>query len=78
LINKVLPAEQLRAAAFEMAEKIKRAAPLSLKAIKEGINRGLGGYEYAYETMVNLRCTEDSKEAVDAFLEKRQPKFKGR
>ena len=78
LVSKVVPPERLMDAAFELARKIKKRAPISVEAIKEGINRGLGGYEYSYETMVDLMSTDDSKEGAHAFLEKREPRFKGR
>ncbi|MBA4417749.1 MAG: hypothetical protein C0392_07545 [Syntrophus sp. (in: bacteria)] len=78
LINRVVPAAQLMETAFEMALKIKKSAPLSVKAVKESINRTLSGFEYSYEVMVDLTKTEDSIEGKRAFLEKRDSVFKGR
>jgi enoyl-CoA hydratase len=78
LVCKVVPHEELMDAAIELANKIKKMPPLSIKTIKEAVNRGLEGYEYSYQAMVNLQLTEDFEEGVQAFLEKREPEFHGR
>jgi enoyl-CoA hydratase len=78
LVTKVVPHEQLMDAAIELADKIKKMPPLSIRSIKEAVNRGLEGYEYAYQTMMNLTLTEDFQEGIRAFLEKREPEFRGR
>ena len=78
LVCKVVPHEKLMDAAIELANKIKKMPPLSIKTIKEAVNRGLEGYEYSYQAMVNLQLTEDFEEGVRAFLEKREPEFHGR
>ncbi|MBW1705723.1 MAG: enoyl-CoA hydratase/isomerase family protein [Deltaproteobacteria bacterium] len=78
LLNKVAPHDQLMEEAVALGRSISEAAPLAIQAIKEGVNRGLEGYEYSYETMVALMSTEDSIEGVRAFLEKRTPQFKGK
>ena len=78
LVNKVVPVDHLMDVALEIARKIAKAAPLSVRAIKESVNRGLSGFEYSYETMIDLLNSEDRQEGMDAFLQKRQPKFLGR
>jgi len=78
LVTRVVPPEQLMEAAMELANQIKKMPPMSLKTIKEAVNRGLEGYEYSYQALVNLQMTEDFKEGVTAFLEKREPQFRGK
>lgn len=78
LVMKVVPQEQLLDAAMEVAGIIKSMPPLSIRAIKQGVNRGVEGYEFAGQVLENLRKTEDAKEGRNAFLEKRQPRFQGR
>lgn len=77
-VNSVVPADQLMDKAFEIALKIAQSAPLSVRAVKEGINRTLSGFEYSFEVMADLINTEDRVEGMRAFLEKRSPVFKGR
>ena len=78
LVNKIVSHDRLMDEAMSLGREISQGAPLSIQAIKEGVNRGMGGYEYSYETMVSLVSTEDSKEGMQAFLEKRTPRFKGK
>lgn len=83
LVNKVVPAAELMEAAQKMAGKIAKKAPLAIQFAKEAVNRSLevGIYEgLAHESYLHaLACaTEDKKEGVQAFLEKRKPDFKGK
>ncbi|HSP34910.1 MAG TPA: enoyl-CoA hydratase-related protein [Thermoanaerobaculia bacterium] len=83
LVNRVVPADQLLATAEEMARKIASRSPMAVRAAIEAIN--MGG-DMAFEegqlleaTLFGLLCaTEDMKEGMAAFLEKRQAKFPGR
>jgi enoyl-CoA hydratase/carnithine racemase len=77
LVTKVVAHEKLMEAALELADEINTMPPLSIRAIKEAVNRGFEGYEYASQVRVNLAQTDDFKEGAQAFLEKREPKFKG-
>ena len=78
LVSKVVPDGKVMEAALALAGEIKDMPPLSIKAVKEAVNKGMGGYEYACQVFANLRQTEDAREGAQAFLEKRKPRFKGR
>ena len=78
LVNKVVPSEKIMDAAMELANEIKKMPPLSIKAVKEAVNRGMGGYEYANQVISNLQQTQDAVEGARAFLEKREPRFQGK
>jgi len=77
LITRVVPHDKLMEAAMELAEEIKRMPPLSIKAIKETINKGMEDYGESCRIFTNLQQTKDAKEGVRAFLEKREPVFQG-
>ncbi len=83
LVNKVVPQAELMETAQKLAGKIAKKAPLAIQFAKEAVNRSLevGIYEgLAHESYLHaLACaTEDKKEGVQAFLEKRKPDFKGK
>ncbi|MSP88436.1 MAG: enoyl-CoA hydratase/isomerase family protein [Alphaproteobacteria bacterium] len=83
LINKVVPAKELRAAAMAYARKIGANAPLAIQAAKELALRGRDmdlATGLRMEQLVNriLQQSEDTREAKAAFADKRSPKFKGR
>ncbi|HLC26926.1 MAG TPA: enoyl-CoA hydratase-related protein [bacterium] len=83
LVNKVVPAGELRAAATELANKIIEKAPLAVQMAKKSIHTGIRGGPVAglaFEKHVQaiLFGTEDKKEGTSAFLEKRKPQWKGR
>jgi enoyl-CoA hydratase len=83
LANKVFPPEKLMEKAMELAQKIASRPPLAVRYAKEAVNRSQEGDSasgFALESYLHaLSCTtEDKKEGVAAFLEKRKGKFKGK
>jgi enoyl-CoA hydratase/carnithine racemase len=82
LVNRVVPSGDLDRAANELAEKISSKSPLTLrigkKAFYEQADRDLSGaYEYCSRVMVENMMARDAEEGIDAFLEKREPRWKG-
>jgi enoyl-CoA hydratase/carnithine racemase len=83
LVNEVYPLSELRPAAFRLAEELCQNAPLAVQAAKEAVLRGLQmpleeGLRLEQFLAEPVRNSEDAREGVRAFLEKRKPQFKGR
>jgi enoyl-CoA hydratase len=83
LVNKVVPADQLMSAAEEMARRIMARGPLAIRAAIEAVIRGsempFEEGQFLEATLFGLLCaSEDTKEGMKAFLEKRPAQFKGR
>jgi len=83
LVNKVVPPEELMDAATELARTIASRPPLAIMCAKEAVNSSGGGDSDAGFTLESylhaLLCTTDDKrEGVAAFLEKRKGSFKGK
>jgi enoyl-CoA hydratase len=82
LVNKVVPLDQLLAEARKFALKLTTLPGFSLKMIKHAVNFG---YDLALDNAIRLevdccaQCfsTDDQKEGMKAFLEKRKPTYKG-
>jgi len=81
LVNKVVPQEQLMPTALEMAEKIMKSPPLSIKYTKRALRTALANDAHKSALEEGWRVimdSEDIKEMVRASLEKREPQFQGR
>ena len=83
LVNKVVASDDLDEAAIEMLGRIMSRGPVAIGAAISAINMSLNvdlDSGLAYEQSMFSLCfsTDDSKEGISAFLEKRKPKFRGR
>jgi enoyl-CoA hydratase len=83
LVNRVVPADGLMAAAGELARQIAAKPPLAVRLAKQVINKGLQtdtetAMEFELYAASILFDTDDRKEGMRAFVEKRAPQFKGR
>ncbi len=83
LVNRVVEVEAYLDEAIKLAGEIAGRAPLAVQAAKRMINqsfeRGLSdGLTLERDAFYNLFSTEDQKEGMRAFIEKRSPQWKGR
>lgn len=83
LVNKVVPVEMYMHEAVSLAKEIAQMSPIAVQLAKEAVNR-------SYETLLDeglmferknfylTFASEDQKEGMAAFVEKRKPEFKGK
>jgi enoyl-CoA hydratase/carnithine racemase len=82
LVTKVVPAESLNTEVDALVKAIAGKAPISLRYIKEAINKGLDmtieqGLRLEADLYFLLHTTTDRTEGIKAFQQKRPPEFKG-
>jgi len=83
LVNEVVPAEQLMSRARELAQTLMANSPSSVRAAKRLINSFIAGQldeqiAQAIEDNARIRTTDDFREGISAFLEKRKPRWTGK
>ena len=83
LVNKVVPAEMTIPIAKRLARQLAEKAPLAVRMAKEAVNKALEtplseGLAGERRSFYFLFATEDQKEGMRAFLEKRKAAFRGR
>ena len=83
LVNRVVPVGEFLNEALKLAEEIAARAPLAVRAAKKMINQSYerflsDGLEQEKQVFYNLFDSEDQKEGMQAFIEKRKPEWKGK
>jgi enoyl-CoA hydratase/carnithine racemase len=83
LVNHVVPRDQLIPKAVTLAEEIMRNSPYSVRQVKWAIDQGADlsfeqGLDKEHEAYIRAIGSEDRREGIAAFNERRPPQFKGR
>jgi len=83
LVNRVLPDDRLQEEAFALAKSLAEGPTLALRYMKDNLDEALS-FDFATardqeaERLVRLTTTADHREAVQAFIDKRKPVFRGK
>lgn len=83
IVNQLISKELLMEETMKAAEQIANQAPISIRLIKEAILKAVDtplneGMEFERKNFYLLFSTDDQKEGMQAFIEKRKPHFKGK
>ncbi|HEX2697917.1 MAG TPA: enoyl-CoA hydratase-related protein [Anaerolineales bacterium] len=83
LVNRVVPTERYLDEALKLADEIASRAPVAVRVGKKMINQAYermltDGIHTEKQEFYNLFATEDQKEGMKAFVEKRKPQWKGK
>jgi enoyl-CoA hydratase/carnithine racemase len=83
IVNAVFPTDEVSSKTLEYAQRLAAGATRAIGNIKRAVHEGLaadldGGLEHERELVEELFRSEDGREGIAAFAEKRQPAFVGR
>jgi enoyl-CoA hydratase/carnithine racemase len=83
LVSEIVPDGEVETRAIEMAQQIAAFSPLAIQQAKEAVLRGMDaaldtGLALETKAIQILFSSQDQKEGMAAFIEKRKPKFQGR
>ncbi|KHF29783.1 2,3-dehydroadipyl-CoA hydratase [Anoxybacillus sp. BCO1] len=83
LANQAVPEEQLLHTAKQLAQKIAQKSPISVQAVLQLVNEARTKMfhecvEKEAQLFGQVFVTEDAKEGISAFIEKRTPQFRGK
>ena len=83
VINKIVAPELLMEETMRFATRLAEQPPLSLRLIKDSVNKAVDyslyeGMQYERKNFYLLFATQDQKEGMNAFVEKRKPDYQGK
>jgi len=83
LINRIVPVELYLNEAVKLAKEIAELSPIAVQLAKESVNKAYDsflqeGLHFERKNFYMLFASEDQKEGMNAFIEKRKPEFKGK
>ncbi|GLY09204.1 enoyl-CoA hydratase/isomerase family protein [Pseudobacillus badius] len=83
IINKIVAPEVLMEETLKFAGRIAKQPPLSIRLIKDSVNKAVDyslheGMQYERKNFYLLFASQDQKEGMNAFVEKRKPNYKGK